>query len=255
MKHTIEVNIGYVNWQIDDNRIPPQCSETSISVHFEPLTHPLDPSTDATLGSPSTNLFQLRSKMAQKFQPTQLLGVPCGAFWWRLLQLVSKACPTKDLASCVKWRIVFLVLCWGPKTVPVLLRSARHRHSWQLHHAPVADCCLLQFGFHLFLVTRLQVASSCCCLPYDSVLSCLVSKNRNHNPNSPTAWDVSGMAGKRGALFFNVQMWADCVCRSSNGDSNWKAVASKASSTCFCKYNYICKKNLWHPDRSWHTVQ
>ena len=103
-----------------------------------------------------------------------------GALWWVLdeyccnlfpkyvQQKIWQVAQNEDLAT----RFSRFVL--GPKTVPVLLRSARHRHSWQLHHAPVADCCLLQFGFHLF--RTLQVASSCRCLPYDSVLSCLVSK-------------------------------------------------------------------------------
>lgn len=162
MKHTIEVNIGYVNWQIDDNRIPPQCSETSISVHFEPLTHPLDPSTDATLGSPSTNLFQLRSKMAQKFQPTQLLGAPCGGFWMNTAPTCFQSMSNKRSGKLCKMKTRFSRFVLGPKTVLVLLRSARHRHSWQLHHAPVADCCLLLLVSISFELYKLLLVVAVC---------------------------------------------------------------------------------------------
>lgn len=171
------------------------------------------------------------------------LGRLVVGFGWILLQLVFNICPTKDLASCVKWRSgnSFFSFCTGTQNSS----GAAALSKAQALLAAASRTCWLLFVTIWFPslsnFTRLQVVSSCCRLPYDSVLSCLV-KVINHNPKLPTAWDVSGMAEKGGAPFFNVQMWADCVCRSSNGDSNWKAVASKASSTCFCKYNYICKK-------------
>ena len=163
-----------------------------------------------------------------------------GALWWVLDEYCCNLFP-KYVQQKI-WQVVqnedlatrFSRFVLGPQDSS---GAAALSKAQALLAAASRTCCWLLFvtlGFHLF--RTLQVASSCCCLPHDSVLSCLVSKGRNHNPNLPTAWHVSGMAGKRGAPFFNVQMWADCVCRSSNGDSNWKAVASKASSTCFCKY-------------------
>lgn len=164
------------------------------------------------------------------------LGRLVVGFGWRLLQLVSKVSLTKYLASCVKWRLVFLVLYWDPKQF---------------------RCCCTQQGTGTLgsCITHLLLIAVCycwfpslsnfasCCLPHDSALICLVSKGWNHNPNLPTAWHVSGMTGKRGAPFSTCKCGriVSAVLRTETVTE--RQLLQKHRQYDVCKYNYICKKH------------